>query len=105
MAWLHNIQNRVSRGERIVTLPLAIISLLLLAGCSTEPQSHPLNTKPIPANARVLDTCSPLGVMACNLMSAMSSDAAVERRPACMAYRDSNWQLVETCGSLPASQP
>ena len=105
MARLHIIQYRFGRGKRMMSLFLAVISVLLVAGCSTEPLGHPLNTKPVPANARVLDTCTSLGIMACNLMSAMSGDTAVERRPACLAYRDSNWKLVETCGSLPASQP
>jgi len=43
--------------------------------------------------------------MACKFMSAMSGDYGAEKRSACIAYRDSNWKLVEQCGSLPARQP
>jgi hypothetical protein len=43
--------------------------------------------------------------MACKVMSALSGDYGAERRPDCIAYRDSNFKLVEQCGSLPAKQP
>lgn len=87
---------------------LLIASLLLLLcvpACSTEPQSHPLNTGSIPTDAKVLDKCSPGGEMACSAWSLFSGDAAAERRPACSAYVESSGRRVEMCGSLPASQP
>ena len=82
-----------------------VILLQLLPGCSTQPQTHPLDTRPIPRDAEFLTECSIKGVMACKVMSALSGDYGAERRSACIAYRDSNWKLVEQCGSLPARQP
>jgi hypothetical protein len=83
-----------------------IIQLLgLLSGCSTQPQTHPLDTRPIPRDAQFLTECSIRGVMACKVMSALSGDYGAERRSDCIAYRDSNFKLVEQCGSLPAKQP
>ena len=108
MVSLNDSRYPINRPKRILSLPRLFLPLFFfMAGCSAQPQTHTLNTAPapVPANAQFLDKCTPLGVMACNLMSAMSGDDAVERRPACMAYRDSNWKLVETCGSLPASHP
>jgi hypothetical protein len=91
---------------RLVISSSLIIALLgLLPGCSTQPQSHPLDTKPIPRDAQFLAECSIKGVTACSLMSALSGDYGAERRYACIAYRDSNFKLVEQCGSLPAAQP
>ena len=84
---------------------LVILLLGLLPGCSAQSQSHPLDTKPVPPDAQFLTECSIKGVMACKLMSAMSGDYGAEKRSACIAYRDSNWKLVEQCGSLPARQP
>jgi hypothetical protein len=43
--------------------------------------------------------------MACRVMSALSGDYGAERRSDCIAFRDSNFKLVEQCGSLPATQP
>jgi hypothetical protein len=70
-----------------------------------EPQTHPLNTAPIPADARHLEQCSTLGSMLCGAVSTFSGEAAVERRSACIAYVESSGKRVEQCGSLPASQP
>jgi hypothetical protein len=70
-----------------------------------EPQSHPLNTGTIPADAKVLNECSPKGEMACRAWSLLSGDAANERRSACVAYIESSGRRVEMCGSLPASLP
>ena len=83
----------------------SLLILLCMPACSTEPQSHPLNTGSIPTNAKVLNKCSPAGEMACSAWSLLSGDAAAERRPACSAYIESNGRRVEMCGSLPASQP
>ena len=88
-----------------VSSSLVILLLELLPGCSTQPQSHPLDTRPIPRDAQFLTECSIRGVMACKVMSALSGDYGAERRSDCIAYRDSNFKLVEQCGSLPAKQP
>jgi hypothetical protein len=84
---------------------LIIVLLGFLLGCSTQPQTHPLDTKPVPRDAEFLAECSIKGVMACKIMSALSGDYGAEKRSACIAYRDSNWRLVEQCGSVPAKQP
>jgi hypothetical protein len=84
---------------------LVIALLGLLPGCSTQPQSHPLMTRPIPPDAQFLEECSIKGVMACRVMSALSGDYGAERHSSCIAYRDSSAKLVEQCGSLPATQP
>jgi hypothetical protein len=89
----------------MVSSSLVILLLELLPGCSTQPQSHPLDTRPIPRDAQFLAECSTRGAMACSLMSALSGDYGAERRSGCIAYRDSNFKLVEQCGSLPAKQP
>ena len=68
-------------------------------------KAHPLDTKAVPRDAEFLAECSIKGVMACKIMSALSGDYGAEKRSACIAYRDSNWRLVEQCGSLPARQP
>ena len=92
---------------RKLTFSPSLIILLLgfLLGCSTQPQTHPLDTKAVPRDAEFLAECSIKGVMACKIMSALSGDYGAEKRSACIAYRDSNWRLVEQCGSLPARQP
>jgi len=84
---------------------LIILLLGFLLGCSTQPQTHPLDTKSVPRDAEFLTECSIKGVMACKIMSTLSGDYGAEKRSACIAYRDSNWRLVEQCGSLPARQP
>jgi hypothetical protein len=89
----------------LVSSSLVILLLVLLPGCSTQPQSHPLDTAPIPSDAKFLTECSTKGILACRVMSALSGDYGAERRSACIAYRDSNFKLVEQCGSLPATQP
>lgn len=89
----------------VMPLPLVILLLGLLPGCSTQPQSHPLMTRPIPPDAQFLEECSIKGVMACKVMSALSGDYGAERRSDCIAYRDSSFKLVEQCGSLPATKP
>ena len=89
-----------------VTIAFFVLELLL-SGCSTQPSSHPLNTarSPIPNDAKMLDSCSSLGAMACGLMSGVTGDYGVERRSACIAYIERGGTRVETCGSVPASQP
>ena len=89
----------------LVSFSLDILVLVLLPGCSTQPQSHPLDTAPIPPDAKFLTECSIKGILACRAMSALSGDYGAERRSACIAYRDSSFRLVEQCGSLPATQP
>jgi hypothetical protein len=98
---------RLSYFVRKLMMPsfIAILLLGLQPGCSTQPQSHPRDTAPIPQDAQFLAECSIRGVMACKLMSALSGDYGAEKRAACIAYRDSSGKLVETCGSLPATHP
>jgi hypothetical protein len=81
------------------------ILLGLLPGCSTQPQTHPLDTRPIPRDAQFLTECSIRGMMACKVMSAFSGDYGAERSSDCIAYRDSNFKLVEQCGSIPVKKP
>ena len=89
----------------LISSSLVLLLLGLLPGCSTQPQTHPLDTRRIPRDAQFLSECSIKGIMACNLMSGLSGDYGAERRSACIAYRDSNFKLVEQCGSLPATEP
>jgi len=100
-------QARPIRPYRKLTFSSCLVILLLelLPGCSTQPQPHPLDTRPIPRDAQFLTECSIRGVMACRVMSALSGDYGAERRSDCIAYRDSDFKLVEQCGSLPATQP
>jgi hypothetical protein len=84
---------------------IAAVLATFLGGCAMEPQSHPLNTGPIPPNARVLDSCSTAGQLACGGWSVLSGAQAEERRSACVAYIEPSGRRVEMCGSLPASQP
>jgi hypothetical protein len=84
---------------------LATIFIVVLASCAMEPETHSLNTAPIPANARHLEECSTLGAMLCGALSTLSGETAVERRSACIAYVESGGRRVEQCGSLPLSQP
>ena len=90
---------------RSPTLAILASAPMVLASCSTQPQTHPLDTAPVPAHVTQFEQCSTWGVMACSMMSAMSGDAGAERRPACTAFRDKNGTRVETCGSIAASQP
>ena len=93
-------------GERVIFFLLALVSILFPAACSPQPQTHPLDTAPIPANVRILEEpCSTLGAMMCGAVSMLSGETAVERRSACIAYVESSGRRVEQCGSLPASQP
>jgi hypothetical protein len=89
----------------IVSSSLLTALLGILPGCSTQPQTHPLDTRGIPRDAQFLPECSIRGVMACNLMSVLSGDYGAERGSACIAYRDSSAKVVEQCGSVPAKQP
>ena len=89
----------------LISSSFVLMLLGLLPGCSTQPQTHPHETRRIPGDAQFLSECSIKGIMACNLMSGLSGDYGAERRPACIAYRDSNFKLVEQCGSLPATDP
>jgi hypothetical protein len=93
------------RRKRMVSISLAVAVLLFLSSCSTEPQTHPLDTAPIPRDVRYIEQCSTLASMLCGVVSTLSGEAAVERRSACSAYVESSGRRVEQCGSLPASQP
>jgi hypothetical protein len=91
--------------ERVTFFLLVLLSVLVPPACSPQPQTHPVNTAPIPNNARVVEQCSMLGNLMCGAVSALSSESAVERRSACFAYIESSGRRVEQCGSLPAAQP
>jgi len=82
----------------------ALVSIVSSVACSPQPQTHPVDTAPIPANVRIVEQCSTLGNMLCGAVSILSGETAVERRPACMAYVEASGRRVEQCGSLPASQ-
>ena len=85
---------------------LSLVTILLPVACSPQPQTHPLDTAPIPANVRILEEpCSPLGAMMCGAVSILSGETAVERRSACVVDVEPNGKRVEQCGSLPLSQP
>ena len=80
---------------------LTLLTIVFPAAC-LSPQTHPVDTAPIPANARILDEpCSPKGVMLCGAVSILSGDTAVERRSACIVYVEPGGRRVEQCGSLP----
>jgi hypothetical protein len=71
-----------------------------------SPQTNPVDTAPVPANARVLDEpCSPTGVMLCGGVSILSGETAIEHRPACIVYIEPSGRRVEQCGSVSASHP
>jgi len=84
---------------------VALVSTLLSIACSLKPQSHPVDTAPIPANVRISEECSTLGKLVCGTVSMLSGDSAVERRSACIAYTEQSGRRVEQCGSVPASYP
>jgi len=84
---------------------LTIVAIVFAAACSPQAQTHPLDTAPIPANARILEeSCSLLGAILCGGVSILSGETAVERRSACIAYVEPSGRRVEQCGSLPLSQ-
>ena len=95
----------MNRYLLVLKLALSPVIPILTAACSMHPQTHPLDTAPVPTNVTHFEQCSTWGTMACSMMSAMSGDAGAERRSACTAFRDKSGTKVETCGSLPASQP
>ena len=93
----------VARGLKIF---LTLVAVVFPIACSPQPQTHPLDTAPIPTNARILEEpCSPLGAMMCGAVSILSGETAVERRSACIIYVEPSGGRVEQCGSLPASHP
>ncbi|HEY5445672.1 MAG TPA: hypothetical protein VIJ87_14630, partial [Pyrinomonadaceae bacterium] len=96
-------QSLVTRGLKGF---LTLVAVVLPIACSPQPQTHPLDTAPIPASARISEEpCSPLGAMLCGAVSIVSGETAVERRSACIAYVEPSGRRVEQCGSLPLSQP
>lgn len=94
----------VLRG-RVMFFQLVLVSILLPPACAPQPQTHALNTAPIPANARILEQCSTVGALMCGAVSALSGESAAERRSACIAYIETSGRRVEQCGSFPAAQP
>jgi hypothetical protein len=93
----------MARGLKVF---LTLVSIVFPAACSPQPQTHPLYTAPIPADAHILEEpCSRLGAMLCGAVSTLSGETAIERRSACIAYVEPNGKRVEQCGSLLLSQP
>ena len=93
----------VARGLKVF---LTLVAVVFPIACSPQSQTHPLDTAPIPANARILEEpCSPLGAMMCGAVSILSGETAVERRSACIIYVEPSGRRVEQCGPLPASHP
>jgi hypothetical protein len=90
---------------RVHFFQLVLVSILLPLACAPQPQTHPLNTAPIPAGVRMLEQCSTVGALMCGGVSALSGEYAAERRSACIAYIETSGRRVEQCGSLPAAQP
>ena len=85
---------------------LFLVTIVLPVACAPQRQTHPLDTAPIPASARILEEpCSPLGAMMCGAVSILSGETAVERRSACIIYVEPSGRRVEQCGSLPTSHP
>ena len=91
----------MARGLKVF---FTLVSVVFAATCSPQPQTHPVDTAPAPANVRMVEQCSTLGNMLCGAVSLLSGETAVERRSACMAYVETSGRRVEQCGSLPASQ-
>lgn len=83
---------------------LTLLTIVFPGACSPQPQTHPVNTAPIPSNVRIVEQCSTLGNVLCGAVSMFSGDAAVEGRSACIAYIESSGRRVEQCGTIPASQ-
>jgi hypothetical protein len=87
--------------QTVVGLTPALLSVM----CSPQPQTHPTETAPIPANVRISEECSTVGKLMCGAVSMLSGDSAVERRSGCIAYTEQSGRRVEQCGSLPAAPP
>ena len=105
----HGKRKALKRGQQMATLRLQILFSILLTlfpiACFS-PQTHPVDTAPIPASARILEEpCSPTGALLCGGVSIFSGDTAVERRSACIVYVEPSGRRVEQCGSLPSSHP
>ncbi len=81
------------------------VTIIFPVACSPQPQTHPVDTAPIPSNARISEEpCSPRGAMMCGAVSILSGETAVERRSACIAYVEPSERRVEQCGALPTSR-
>jgi hypothetical protein len=103
-------RRRADHGSILDVAELRTCAALTLSAwaiaCSPQAHTAPVDTKPIPTDARILDEpCSPKGEMLCEVVHMFSGAAAVERRSACIAYIERSGRRVEQCGSLPASQP
>jgi hypothetical protein len=91
--------------RRSFQIVVGLTPALLSVVCSPNPQPHPTEMAPIPANVRISEECSTVGKLMCSAVSMLSGDIAVERRSGCIAYTEQSGRRVEQCGSLPASQP
>jgi len=85
---------------------LTFVTIVFPVARSPQPKTHPVDTAPIPSNARISEEpCSPRGAMMCGAVSILSGETAVERRSACIAYVEPSERRVEQCGALPTSHP
>src|SRR5262249_21057440 len=91
-------RRKISIARRYQTV-VALVPTLLSIACSLTPQSHPVDTAPIPTNVRISEECSTLGKLMCGAVSMLSGDSAVERKSACIAYTEQSGRRVEQCGS------
>ena len=69
--------------------------IVLLAACSTQPQSGPVAQ--VPPSSSQSEQCSLVGRLACAAMSSLSGDAGQNRQAACFVSRVAG-KTVETCG-------
>ena len=75
---------------------LSLVTILLPVACSPQPQTHPLDTAPIPANVRILEEpCSPLGAMMCGAVSILSVKRLSNGGQHCIVYVEPNGERVE----------
>lgn len=88
----------MARGLKVF---LTLVSIVFLAACSPQSQTHPLYTAPIPADAHILEEpCSGVALCCAAPVSTLSDETAIERRSACIAYVEPDKKRVEQCGSL-----
>lgn len=94
------LNRRVEGCRRVISLSQAVALTAALAACSTNPQSGPVATAPVPVSSQHSEQCSMFGVLACTAMSMISGDATANRQATCSAYRTAQGTRVETCGSV-----
>src|SRR6185436_3676723 len=85
-----SFMERMESGPPIKVHRVQKYFFLLMAGVPLarfSPQTNPVDTAPIPANARILDEpCSSTGIIVCGVVSVLSGDTSAERRSSCIVY-------------------